>query len=458
MTTTPQQVTAVGGTRHVPAPDPIATDYILLGLRLDQHMPGLVDGYYGPANLKARVDTDQLRPPARLIDDVATLTETVDSDVDDPDRGAWLTAQLHALDAHARALAGEPLPYVEYVTRCMGFAPRRHADDEFDGAVAAIDALLPGAGSVAKRLEAWDRQLAIPVERIASVAGWLLERFRERAARDFGLPDGEATRLEIVRDQPWIAYDTFEGGGRSRVDINVDLPVTAPDLIVTIAHEAYPGHHLEYAWKEAELVERRRQLEASMILTNTPEGPVSEGLARYGTRFASPLDERAGLLLELFERAGMAVAADRVAAAELAEKAVALRPPREVLEAAVDEAALKRHADGASHREALAYLREVGRYPQSVARKRLAFIEDPLSRLYVFAYEQGEALVAGWVEKAEAPDRVGRFGTLLREQVTPGRLLAAGSAPASSRRPASAGGRPARPSRSPRQSRPGPTG
>ena len=163
-----------------------------------------------------------------------------------------------------------------------------------------------------------------------------------------------------------------------------------------------------------------------MILTNTPEGPVSEGLARYGTRIASPLDERAGLIVELLERAEVALASDRVAAAEKAQTAVALVGPRDVLDAATDEAALRRHSDGASHEEALAYLQDVGRYPEDVARKRLEFIEDPLSRLYVFAFEHGEARVCRWVETAEAPDRVGRFGTLLREQVTPGRLLAAG--------------------------------
>ena len=69
--------------------------------------------------------------------------------------------------------------------------------------------------------------------------------------------------------------------------------MTALDLIVTLGHEAYPGHHLEAAWHETDLVERLGRLEASMILTSTPEGPVSEGLARYGTRFASPPEERA---------------------------------------------------------------------------------------------------------------------------------------------------------------------
>ena len=62
---------AVGGMRTVPAPDPIARDYLLLGLRLDQRIPGLVDGYFGPADLKAQVDMEQPRPVARLRDDAA---------------------------------------------------------------------------------------------------------------------------------------------------------------------------------------------------------------------------------------------------------------------------------------------------------------------------------------------------------------------------------------------------
>ena len=60
---------------------------------------------------------------------------------------------------------------------------------------------------------------------------------------------------------------------------------------------------------------------------------------------------------------------------------------------ATDEAALRLHADGVRREDVLAYLRDVGRYPDEVAAKRLEFIDDPLSRLYVFAYDQGEELV-----------------------------------------------------------------
>jgi len=416
-------VPAVGGTRRVPAPDPIAEDYLLLGLRLDQHIPGLVDGYFGPAELKARVDTAQLRAPARLREDAAALTARV-ATVEEPARRDWLTAQLRALSAHAQGLDGDPLPYEAHVALCLGFTPPRHDDDRFRDALAAMDALLPGDAPRVARLAAWDRRLEIPVERLPDVLDRLIRRFRDQAGRDFGLPAGEDLRVALVTGQPWSGYNWYDGGGRSRVDINTDLPVRAPDLVATAAHETYPGHHLEHSWKEADLVDRLGRLEASMLLINTPECPISEGLADLGVSFAAPLEERADLLVELFERAGLAVATDAIAARETAERVVALEGPRRSLAAIRGNAAIRRHADGASHDEVLAYLQDVGGYVPERAAKQLEFIEHPLWRTYVFVYAEGEALVRRWVEAAPARDRVTRFGRLLHEQVTPGRLLA----------------------------------
>lgn len=414
---------AVGGTRQVPAPDPIAEDYLLLGLRLDQRIPGFVDGYFGPAELKARVDMEQLRAPAQLREDASALTARIGTEVEEPERRDWLLAQVRALAAHAQALDGEPLAYRDHVALCLGFEPPRHDDDDLREALAALDVLLPGEGPRDQRLIAWDRRLEIPVDRLPGVSDWLVERFRDRARRDFGLPDGEDLRVSIVTGQPWAGYNWYDGGRRSRVDINTDLPVRAPDVVHMIAHETYPGHHLEHAWKEADLVDRLGRMETSMLLINTPECAISEGLADFGYTFAAPHEERADLLVELFERAGLALAADSVEARETAERAVALERPRHRLGASRGNAALLRHADGASHDDVLGYLQDVGGYTPSVAAKMLEFIEHPLWRTYVFVYNEGEALVRRWVQAAPAPERVARFGRLLHEQVTPGRLL-----------------------------------
>lgn len=422
---TPQTLLpAMGGTRQVPAPDPIAADYLLLALRLDQHIPGLVDGYFGPAALKAQVDMEQGRSPARLRQDVLALRDRVAAEIPDEDRRAWLDAQLVALDAQAAALAGDPLPYEEHVARCMGFAPPRHADAEFDAARAVIEARLPGDAPLADRLEGWDRDLEIAVERLPAVIDWLIERFCGRAARDFGLPDGEDLRVRLVTGQPWSGYNWFDGGRRSRVDINTDLPVHAPGLVHTVAHETYPGHHLEHAWKEADLVDRKGWLEAAILLINTPECPVSEGLADLGTGFAVPAGEIVDLYDELFERADLRFAGDSVQRRAIAEEAATLEPARRTLAATRGNAALMLHADGRPSDVVLDYLRDVGGFAPAVAAKRLEFIEHPLWRTYVFVYAEGEALLRRWVDAVPPAERTERFARLLHEQVTPGRLLA----------------------------------
>ncbi len=413
---------AVGGMRDVPVPDPIARDYILLALRLDQRTPGLVDGYFGPADLKARVDIEQLRGPAALRDDAVALRERLAGEVDDPARRRWLSAQLLALETQAAALAGETLPYVEHVARCFDRRPVRRPDELFAAAAEELEALVPGEGPLGDRLAAWDDAFTIAPERLGPVVDWLVERFRERARRLFGLPHDEALRVGLVRGQPWSGYNWYDGGGRSRVDLNVDLPIRAADLVRVLAHETYPGHHLEHAWKEARFVDELGRLEASILLINTPECLISKGLANLGRRFAVPPDEEAGLLAELYERAGLVAAADPVAAREAAERQVRITAARARLDEAALNAALMRHADGLDHDDVRAYLERVALMSPERAAKRLEFIEHPLWRTYVFVYSEGERLLERWLELVPPADQPARFRRLLLEQLTPGAI------------------------------------
>jgi hypothetical protein len=415
---------AVGGERRVPLPDPIARDYLLLCLRLDQLAPGLVDGYYGPADLKAAVDQEQLRPPATLADDAAALRARLDAEVDEPDRRGWLTVQLTALETQARVLAGADVPYVELIRRCFDFEPVRRDEAVFEEAARAIDGLLPGPEPLADRLAAWDAGLVVPPERALVVLDWLVEVVRERAAASVGLPDDERIRVRLTRNQPWTGYNWYEGGRRSRFDVNTDLPIRAPDLIHLAAHEAYPGHHLEHAWKEVELVERRGRLEASVLMINAPECLLSEGLADLGHEIVSPPASEPELLVELFRRAELPLAADPVASRDIAARAVALAPLRRRLQESRVNASLMRHADGRPHDEVLRWLIDVGRFAPEVAAKRLEFIEHPLWRAYVFVYHEGEALLRTWLHEVPPADRPARFGRLLREQLWPSAIAA----------------------------------
>ena len=406
---------AVGGERDVPVPDPVAREYLLLALRLDQHVPGLVDGYYGPADLKAQVDLESLAPAARLAEDAGRLRDRL-GEIDDRARRHWLDVQLVALEAQARGLAGEDMPYLDLVEGLFDHRPERLPDPTFRAIGRELDTLVPGDGPLEERLAAWDAALTVPADRLPAIGAWLIERFRATAAATFGLPDGEGLRLGFVRNQPWSGYNWYDGGRRSRVDLNLDLPVRAPDLIRVLAHESYPGHHLEHAMKDAHLVDGLGRLESSVLLINTPECLISEGLADLGHRFAVPGDAEAVILGELLERAGLPdvppASVVRVAALRRGLGAIAVN------------AALMRHADGAGHDDVLAYLIDLGLMNPDRAAKRLSFIEHPLWRTYVFVYGEGEALLRRWLDGVPEAEQAERFGRLLREAPTPSDIAA----------------------------------
>ncbi len=425
MTQPTARVPAVGGQREIPAPDSIARDYLLLALRLDQRRPGLVDAYIGPADLKAQVDMEQLRSPARLQADASELRARLGDEVVDPARRAWLAAQLLAIETQAATLAGEHLPYLEQVRRAFDWLPRRRPEELFADAAAELDRLLPGGGPVIDRLEALDASLVVDPDRLLEVADWQLERLRARAAATVGLPAGESVQVGVVRDQPWTAYNWYLGGRRSRIDLNVDLPVRLQDLVLsTLPHETYPGHHTERATKEAGLVDDQGRLEASVMLINTPECLISEGLAHLGRSLAVPEDEAPEVLVEAMGRAGLAVAGDPVAARGLAEIAASTIAPRRILDEVAVNAALMRHGDEAPAAEVLEYLERFGLLPPRRAAKRLEFIDHPLWRIYVFVYYEGEDLLRRWVEAVSPSDQVARFGRLLRDQLTPSGIQA----------------------------------
>lgn len=419
-----ERVPAVGGVRTVPAPDPIARDYLRLALRLDQHRPGLVDAYFGPADLKAEADMESLRAPARLAEDAVALRERLPREVHDPERRDWFRAQLVALETQAREAAGEPIPYEDLVARYFDRAMPRLDDVRFEAAAADLDAILPGGGLLGARLAAWDKTLTIDPGRVPAAADHLTSIFRARAGALFGLPEGEGCRISMVRDRPWAAYNWYEGGRRSRVEVNLDLPVRAADLVRTVAHETYPGHHLEAATKEARLVDGEGRAELTLLSINTPECLVREGLADLADRFAVPANDEVDLLAELFALAGLPIAADPAGTRAAAEIQTRVGRARRVLGGIGGNAALLRHLDGRSRAEVVDYLVTVGRRTPAEAGKLLDFIDHPLWRAYVFVYREGEDLLARWLELVPEVERAARFGRLLAEARSPSSVAA----------------------------------
>jgi hypothetical protein len=259
----------------------------------------------------------------------------------------------------------------------------------------------------------------VPVDKLGPIVEWLTAELRASARDKFALPAGEDLTLSLVTNEPWGAYNWYDGNLKSRIEVNTDLPVRASRLIHLLAHEAFPGHHLEHATKEQRLVRERGRFEASVQLINTPEAYISEGLAEVGVRFVAARERWLELFMELCARAGLAVStADAQRTWQIAE---AFRR----LDGSDGDAALQLHSAGRSREQVVAFLEQDAVHSRERAEKMLDFISHPLWRTYVFCYAGGARLLTRWIESAgDESAKVARFSRLLGEQITPSGIAA----------------------------------
>lgn len=385
--------------------------YLELGLALGRHVDGMVDAYYGPPELQARIEREPVQPAGALASEARDLIADLDAGLGeaalDADRRRWLRAQLIGLETTAQKLDGREVSYVDEVERCYGVRPTFVDESEFAAAHARLDAVVPGSGPLAERYIAWREAQAVRVDSLDAAIRSLADDFRERTQRQFGLPDGETIEWLLERDKPWSGFNYYLGELRSRVAINVDLPVLSPTLGHLVAHEAYPGHHTEHTRKEAGLVRRHGHLEETIFLVGTPQCLMAEGLADLGIEVLLGGDHEP-LLAEHLRPLGIPYDAEVVAA---------VRSAGETLAAVRGNAAWLLHQDGRPADEVVAYLERWSLLPRERAEKAVQFLTDPTWRAYISCYIEGLRLCRGFVDGDPA-----RFERLLTEQLVPADL------------------------------------
>lgn len=373
----------------------------MLGLRLGRHIDGLVDAYYGPAELARQVDSEPLTAPSELVREAESLRRDARESLE-VQRARWLDAQLDGLAVVAERLAGRALSYQEEVRRCYGVDIVAVPEDVLAAAHSELGGLLPGTGPLRDRYQAWYRASEIPREELSAALEPVRAELRSCTADLYGLPDGEAAGIELVSNQPWSGFNYYQGGLQSRIAVNTDMPTRSAAIPSLLAHEIYPGHHTEHAWKESLLVRDRGYLEESIFMIGTPQCLVSEGIASLALD-ALGQDAEPGCEALLRE---IGYGYD-----EPLTRAV--REIRRRLAGAVENAALMLHEQGVDLETVRSYQRRWLLDPDEQLEHNLDFIRHPVWRTYYVVYEAGQRIVEAWT--AGEP---GRFQRLLTEQLT----------------------------------------
>jgi hypothetical protein len=388
-------------------------EFVRLALALNEHLPGYVDAYFGPNEWSQEAQKAGKLPLPELTHRADQLaTDGSQAKEWDAQRKDFLTHQISAMQMSLRLLAGERVSLVEEAQALYDIQPAWKDEGYFIEYQKWLDDNLPKGSSLKERLENWQNSIEIPIHTVRELLPYITSTLRELTHRKFKLPEEESFVVEFVSDQPWMAYNRYLGEYKSRIEINIDLPMRVNGLAITIAHEGYPGHHTELCMKEIRLIRQMDYQEHLVTLINSPSSVIAEGIATSALETVLTDQELEDWYREeILPRADMT----HVDAKQIMEITRAERRMRDLW----GNAAFMLHDQKKSPDEIISYLQKYEMSTEKEANRAIQFMSGPLDRSYIFTYTAGYDLLE---ELFSIADRDKYFARLLEEPVTPSQI------------------------------------
>jgi hypothetical protein len=400
----------------------IAERYVKLVLAVGRHDPDYVDAYYGPPEWKKEIEATR-----QSLDELATQARALASDVSavpapgselEQLRVRYLERQLSAVAARIRMLEGERLTFDEESRALYDAVAPTHPESHFQGILDQLESQIPGSGALLARYEAYRREFVIPPEKHDAVFQAAIRGCRERTLAHVTLPETERFTLEYVTNKSWSGYNWYQGGFRSLIQMNTDLPIYVDRALDLACHEGYPGHHVYNALLEKHLVRQRGWIEFSVYPLFSPQSLIAEGTANYGIEVAFPGPDRVAFEKKvIFPAAGLDPSR--------ADGYYRVQALVEQLAYAGNEAA-RRYLNGqVDAAGAAAWLERYALMSKDRAAQRVKFFDQ--YRSYVINYNLGKDLVREYIEgrpgvRGDAARRWDAFETLLSSPRLPSTL------------------------------------
>ena len=226
----------------------IAEQYVKLVLALGQHDADYVDAYYGPPEWKKAAEAskqDLAAIGAKAAELIAELGHAPEPAGEmEQLRLQYLERQLSALSARVRMLKGERLSFDEESRALYDAVAPTLPESHFQKILETLAKRFPGTGPLVERYDGWRRAFVIPRDKLDPVFQRAIQACRERTLNHVALPPDEQFTVEYVTNKSWSGYNWYQGGFKSLIQVNTDLPIFIDRAVDLACHEGYPGHHV----------------------------------------------------------------------------------------------------------------------------------------------------------------------------------------------------------------------
>ena len=411
-------------------PDPmrgVAERYVKLVLAVGQHDADYVDAFYGPAEWRKAAEAAKLslaaidQQAAALDADLAAVPAAAPVAKDAELwalRRQYLARQLSALRVRVSMLQGKRLTFDEESRALYDAVAPTLPEAEFEAVLKQLEARLPGEGTLIERYDRFKEAFVIPTARVDRVFREAIRACRDRTLSHVELPPQERFTVEYVTGKSWSGYNWYQGGFKSLIQVNTDLPIYIDRAVDLACHEGYPGHHVYNVLLEQHLVRNRGWIEYTVYPLFSPQSLIAEGTANFGIEMVfAPADRMTFEREVLFPLAGL----DGKRVQEYYDVLALV----DRLSYAGNEAA-RRYLDGSLDRAgAVAWLEKYAMYTTPRAEQRVKFIDQ--YRSYVINYNLGKDLIRDYIARksgreATASRRWAEFVALLSSPRLPSGL------------------------------------
>ena len=403
-----------------PNVDELAQEYLFLELSMALHDEAHVDAYFGPESYRevAKAEAMSLDDIDLASQDLTRRLEAVQTGDDEmlTMRVDGLIARLRALQTRIAINKGEFPSFDAEAFALFGSQAPDNDAAHFQAILDELERIVPGEGPLAKRVENFNNQFVIALDKLPVVFAAAMDECRVRTKKYIDLPEHESFTIEYVNDVPWSGYNWYQGDAQSLIQVNTDFPIYISRAVDLGCHEGYPGHHTFNALLEEHLARGQGWIEFSLYPLFSPQSLIAEGSGNYGIELAFPGEERMAFEKEvLFPMAGLDV--DN---ADLYYEILALT---EQLNFAHNEAARDYLNGDMTREEAAQWLQDYGMMREDKSFQRTRFIDT--YRSYVINYNHGKVMVADYIEAGDPgiEERWARFEKLLSSPMLPKDLL-----------------------------------
>jgi len=262
-------------------------DFLLLALRINKHINGYVDFYFGPEKLQQIVNHESLIAPNTLLNDSNNLIKQSTAQGYNKERERYLEKLLIAMKTSIEILNGSENSIEDQFKKLYDVDLQTAKEVELENLKEDYEEAYKGHGSLEERMSKLRITRKVPESKVFKFfkeATNITEKRTKELFTDL-LPKNESVIINLVDNNnssekvKWNCYNWYLGNFVSRIDVNPSYQMYWTVFLSLSSHEGYPGHHTEFVVKEERLYRELNQFEHSILIYNSPKLVVSEGIA-----------------------------------------------------------------------------------------------------------------------------------------------------------------------------------